>query len=92
MSLVTIAAPGDVVGAISSVANAVASACHAVEALASDQSPEGRQAVANINAILAPLVLLFKTLDRALGIKLTAAVVVHDAPDAPDPLAPVHQS
>ncbi len=69
MSLITIAAPGDVMGAISSVANALASACDAVKALAADQSPEGRQAVRNINAVLAPLVFLFTTLDKVLGIK-----------------------
>ncbi len=83
-SLITIAAPGDVMGAISSVAGALTAACQAVQALAADQSPEGRQAVRNINAVLAPLVFLFTTLDKVLGIKAGIATQ-SGAPTAAQP-------
>ncbi len=87
--LITITAPGDVMGAISSVANAFAAACQAVQALAADQSEEGRQAVRNINAVLAPLVFLFRTLDKVLGVK---EKVVADPTPTPTPTPPAAAS
>lgn len=50
MSLITISAPGDLLGTITAVANMVAEIAKASAAMANDQTTEGRQALANLNA------------------------------------------
>lgn len=50
MALINISTPGDVCGAIIAVANMVAEIAKASAAMANDQSPEGRKALANLNA------------------------------------------
>ncbi len=50
MALINVSTPGDICGAIIAVANMVGELAKASAAIASDQSPEGRQALANLNA------------------------------------------
>lgn len=50
MALINVSTPGDILGAITAVANMVGELAKASAAMANDQTPEGRQALANLNA------------------------------------------
>lgn len=69
MALITITAPGDIVGLMTAAFNAQAETARAITAIAQDQSPEGRRAAAALNEVFAPAVAAIKWGNQKLGIE-----------------------
>lgn len=73
MGLINISAPGDIVGMLTAAFNASAEAAKAIAALAQDQSPEGRAAVAALNEFFVLPVAAIKWANQKLGLETPTA-------------------
>ncbi len=73
MSLLTITAPGDVVGAITAGFGAMTSLANAVQAIAADQSDAGLQLKRDLAIAIAIPISIMGKLDILLGISVANA-------------------
>jgi hypothetical protein len=68
VALISVTAPGDVIGLLTAAFNAQAETAKAIAALAQDQSPEGRAAAAALNEFFALPIAAIKFANGKLGI------------------------
>lgn len=81
MSLISVTAPGDVIGAITAGFNMLAETAKAVTAVAGDQSGPGLQLKADLATALALPMSIMAKLDQLLGVKVQQAI--SPAPETP---------